>query len=123
MGRNNNDFAKGLFHGTNHPFEIGDIILPTSSDAAYATHNEEYAQQVAEEKAEQRRYENPELHVPKIYRVEPVDPEEVASRNVPGFPPSSQKGFRVIGLHKQLPARKALVDRPYDYETGKYLDE
>lgn len=44
MGRNNADFAQGLFHGSSHEFNEGDTVLPGKDGFAWASTNREVAQ-------------------------------------------------------------------------------
>ena len=48
MGRNNNDFAKGLFHGSSHEFSEGDLVEPRTDGLAWASTNREVAQSYGE---------------------------------------------------------------------------
>lgn len=43
MGRNNNDFSKGLFHGTNADLNPGDLVEPRTDGVAWASTNREVA--------------------------------------------------------------------------------
>lgn len=48
MGRNNNDFSKGLFHGSSHAFEPKDIVNPGKDGVAWASTNPDVAQEYGE---------------------------------------------------------------------------
>lgn len=43
MGRNNNDFSKGLFHGTDADLNPGDLVEPRHDGLAWASTNREVA--------------------------------------------------------------------------------
>ena len=83
MGRNNNDFAKGLFHGSEHDFQPGDLVEPRTDGIAWASTNREVAGSYGS----------------KVYRVEPS--EDI--KRQPGAAKefgihNSRTGFRVTGL-------------------------
>lgn len=44
MGRNKNDFSRGLFHGTDYPFLPGEHVNPGKDGIAWASTNREVAQ-------------------------------------------------------------------------------
>jgi hypothetical protein len=92
MGRNNGDFqAQVLFHGSPHPFSIGDVVeprnyrgIPTAFAAPYESTAKVFAKR-------------PGGHV---VAVEPVDQEEeLLRRPIKGFPNQteilSSKGYKV----------------------------
>jgi hypothetical protein len=43
MGRNNEDFAKGLFHGTEADLNPGDLVEPRTDNIAWASTNRDVA--------------------------------------------------------------------------------
>lgn len=116
MTRNNADFqSSALFHGTVHPFQIGDIVKPMNGDShAYATPDIDYATDRAErslntywqrakrihskygtpdgKQYDQWEKENP----PKVFQVEPVDEHEETGAGEDKGNVKSTKGFRVI---------------------------
>jgi hypothetical protein len=57
MGRNNNDFSKGLFHGTDADLNPGDLVEPRTDDLTWASTNREVAA----------------TYGSKIYSVEPAE--------------------------------------------------
>ena len=111
-----------MFHGTNHKFKPGDIILPANqagvqawwaeavkespetmktkidddvADKAFATHSYTRAEGYAHfaDLSEQLK-NNSDVSNIKIYKVVPVDPEEVDYSRPEEV--SSKKGFKVI---------------------------
>ena len=119
MTRNNADFqASALYHGTLHPFQVGDIVEPRSNDGyAYATPSIDYAEehmrrQLGGKLWEQAKEENPTYNTPtgkqyhqwlqeqkpKIFQVEPIDSSEVtpSSKLEDEGNFASKKGFRVV---------------------------
>jgi hypothetical protein len=115
MTRNNADFqSSALFHGTVHPFQIGDIIEPRNGNPAYATPRLEYAESHADRALnqywEQAKRENPtynkpggkqydeweEENPPKVFQVEPIDEHEDTGTGEDKGNVKSTKGFRVI---------------------------
>jgi len=105
-----------MFHGTVHPFKPGDIVEPRKGNPAYATPDIDYAHQRADQavdftwedlkkvnptwnKPGGKQYNEYEAETPpRVYQVEPLDPEEVQTtshgEDLGNF--VSQKGFRVI---------------------------
>lgn len=103
MPRNNADFHNSiLYHGSNHPFIAGDVVKPMETPGqkslglpapthSYATDSPLIAS----------------IYGEKIYRVEPLDHEEVEKSRplYAGSPPreahyyTSKKGFKVLGEH------------------------
>jgi hypothetical protein len=82
MPRNNADFrASALFHGSFHPFEIGDIVkAPSELMPAYATDSREEAESYGD-----------------VYKVEPVG-RTYSQKSPEGTTHhESFSGFRVIG--------------------------
>lgn len=83
MGRNNNDFAKGLFHGTDADLNPGDTVEPRTDGLAWASTNREVAASYGS----------------KVYHVEPS--EDI--KRQPGAAKefgihNSRIGFKVKGL-------------------------
>lgn len=80
MGRSNDAFAAGLYHGTAHPFEPGDIIEPTgktnwkqsSGSHVYTTTDLATAEAYAN-KAAYKAGEVTKKFEPKVFQVEPVE--------------------------------------------------
>lgn len=100
MGRNNADFQnQALYHGTNHPFQIGDEVVP-GIHGAYATTDAGVARAYAEDKAMTEVSPVNEYRIPKVYTVEPLDPDEAGPDRygTPGVT-VSEKGFRVTGKY------------------------
>jgi hypothetical protein len=105
MTRNNADFqASALFHGTVHPFQIGDIVEPRNGNPAYATANLEYAKTHAgrREDVESNRVANQQGHeeaakiTGKVFQVEPLDDAEATGKGDDKGNVMSAKGFRVV---------------------------
>jgi hypothetical protein len=105
MTRNNADFqASALFHGTVHPFQIGDIVEPRNGNPAYATPTLEYAENHAgrREDVEYNRIANQKGHeeaskiTGKVFEVEPIDETEDTGKGDSKGNVMSSKGFRVI---------------------------
>ena len=87
MGRNNADFEESaLYHGTSHPFEVGDIVEPRMLGKAWATNSYETASRYGRQ------------GVTRVFRVEPLVTGEPTSNSVGGKRYiSSEWGFRVLG--------------------------
>ena len=117
MGRNNADFQEAaLFHGTVHPFKIGDVVTPMNGDLyAYATTDVDYALDRAKRSLDSYWYRdkrnNPTYNTlggkqydewenenpPKVFQVEPLDStENTGFANEDKGNVKSTKGFRVI---------------------------
>lgn len=100
MSRNEEFKIAALYHGTNHPFQIGDEIVPGTHGVAYATTNVGVAKAYATDKAlyDERMSPVLEYSVPKVYTVEPLDPDEAGPDRY-GTPEVtvSGRGFRVTG--------------------------
>jgi hypothetical protein len=104
MTRNNADFQQSaLFHGTVHPFQIGDIIEPRNGNPVYAG-SLEYAENHAarREDHEYNRIANEKGHeeaakiTGKVFEVEPLDETEETGKGDDKGNVMSSKGFRVI---------------------------
>jgi hypothetical protein len=97
MGRNEEFRNSALYHGTNHPFEIGDVVVP-GTHGAYATIDAGVAKAYAEDKAMTEVSPVNEYRIPKVYTVEPLDYDEAGPDryDTPGVT-VSEKGFRVTG--------------------------
>jgi len=93
MGRNNADFEEqALYHGTHHPFEVGDVIAPSKISRGYGDHFA-YAtplKRIAEANAKKRSDSG------TVYTVEPLDKDE-AKWSEDKAVVTSRHGFRVIG--------------------------
>ena len=93
--------SDALFHGTVHPFNVGDVIDPTDTSHteephAYATTDLRYATYAAEVRAKMHNRRNPDdLREPLVYEVEhmsePVDVWEVSNKPYA----VDRQGFRV----------------------------
>lgn len=117
MGRNNADFQNSaLYHGTIHPFSVGDVVTPRGvwgDGYAWATPNVDVAKRRGEDHvnygwsdAVKEANKKGELispskweaeNPPRVYIVEPVDADE-AETTEHGHA-RSRKGFRVTGEH------------------------
>lgn len=108
MTRNNADFqASALFHGTVHPFQIGDIVEPRNGNPAYATTDLEYATNHAGKKesleySKATRSGRPEDHAAaesiegRVFQVEPLDEAEATGKGDDKGNVMSSKGFRIV---------------------------
>jgi hypothetical protein len=96
MSRNEEFKAAALYHGTSHPFEIGDIVLPTGGHHYGTTGKLAYATplvRMAKANAEKRGGSG-------VYTVEPVDADE-AKWSEDKAVVTSRLGFRVTGKHDE----------------------
>ena len=97
-----------LFHGTTHPFEVGDIVKPRLSSSgrreAFAGSDAELAYNYAVNKSKSgetgrgRKISGAKGAEPRVYKVEPLDPEEKLTGH--GYPEGffvSRRGFKVVG--------------------------
>ena len=99
--RNNADFqASALFHGTHHPFQIGDVIEPRLIDPGnpYARESDAKAWATTDEESAFRFGGRKTGKAPKVFQVEPIEKGEPqflteAHNNTQVF---SKKGFRVV---------------------------
>ena len=108
MGRNNGDFqSSALYHGTVHPFQIGDVVSPIQSSSgnaeAFAGKDMDLAYKYAEHKSRTgetgtgKQIPGAKGAEPRVYRVEPVDAsEDLTSHGYPEGFYVSQKGFKVV---------------------------
>lgn len=108
MGRNNGDFqGSALYHGTTHPFEIGDTVKSMHGDPAYATHDLSYAESHADRR-EMHEYSKatisgkPEDHAKaaeitgKVFQVEPLGKTESTGMGDDKGNVMSYAGFKVV---------------------------
>jgi hypothetical protein len=79
MTRNNADFAAGLFHGSYHPFEVGDIVSGNENMPAYATDSHKEAAKYGD-----------------VYQVEPLSVDDSYKTPTGTTNVESHKGFRVV---------------------------
>lgn len=115
MGRNKVDFQQSaLYHGTIHPFEIGDVVTPSyggghDSEYAWATSDREsaenYARAAQDSKWSERMKQGERLDYPqhkeehpqRVYEVQALgdefatDPNRLQEGTV-----QSRKGFKVV---------------------------
>lgn len=116
MANRNDEFkSSALYHGTLHPFNIGDVIEPRVSSYAYATPDIEYAQRHVERRIEgteweKAKRENPTYNKPggkqfheweaeqdpKIFQVEPVGKVEPTGTYDDKNNVMSLQGFKVV---------------------------
>ena len=100
MPRNNADFAAGLFHGTSHPFNEGDLIEPRliDPDSPYARPSDAKAWATPDANSAFRFGSRKTGRAALVFQVEPVDSGEPKFLN--DDPNSGQvfskKGFRVV---------------------------
>ena len=124
MGHNSHmaaedNLSKTLFHGTGADLSVGDVIGPRG-DVAWAAvhpglahyfaaanlHSPKHLIYDEEGNLAPKKHWQMPLYTP-IYRVEPVDEEEMKKtseeRGAPSDTRVSNKGFRVTGLHHLVP--------------------
>ena len=103
--------SQPLFHGSIHPFKVGDVIKPQNQGTAFATPDANYAGRYAEA-GNMRAFRNSEdkkLNVNDnpalfgtVYKVEPVKHEDVkhgTSTDIWERPiVASESGFKVTGI-------------------------
>lgn len=113
MGRNNKDFQESaLYHGTTHPFEVGDVVLPAKTagvESGWKVNDPEGT--VVGKDVDEHAFATPDLETARhfaginsgpnakrhVFQVEPVDPTEPEIRQGIDFPEiRSKKGFKVI---------------------------
>lgn len=111
MGRNNADFQNSaLYHGTVHPFQVGDVVTPGEDGKAWATSDLGVAHDRAKQwvgfkwndltrEGKNTNYGEHEKNTPpRVFKVEPIgEVEEHDSDDYRAV--SSKKGFRVLGEH------------------------
>jgi len=115
MGRNNADFHESvLYHGTVHPFQVGDVVEPREDHdgekRAWATSDLGVAKDRAKDwvnykwndlsrEGKNRSWSEHQKNTPpRVFRVEPLgDVEQHDSEDYKAV--SSKKGFRVLGEH------------------------
>lgn len=105
--RNANFQSSALYHGTIHPFEIGDTVKSMNGDPAYATHDLDYAVNHADRR-EMHEYSKattsgkPEDHAKaalitgKVFQVEPLGETESTGMGDDKGNVMSYAGFKVI---------------------------
>jgi hypothetical protein len=113
--RNANFKSSALYHGTLHPFNIGDVVEPRNSDYAYATPDVEYALNHVDRAIHSRAWEaakraNPTYNTPggkqfhewaaeqepKVFQVEPLGEVESTGFGDDKGNVMSTAGFRVV---------------------------
>ena len=94
MGRNNSDFAAGLYHGTAYPFKPGDIVEPRMHRGAFATTDADIAAHYADNRVGEYNEANNATEEPKVFQVEPVNPATVNKYGNHAY--ASVDGFRVV---------------------------
>ena len=101
MGRNNADFKNQiLYHGSQHPFEVGDVVTPQEGEPAYATSDVRLAAYYAAIPYGDGPVVHKSLPAGHIAVVEPLDaqePETSTLTDKTNIVAKSTKGFRVIG--------------------------
>lgn len=102
MGRNEEFRKSALYHGTTHPFEIGDVVTPQTFSVAFAASDPRGASLYAASGA--RATGDPA----RLFEVEPLEDDDTyKEEHIPrtGFiTATSRKGFRVVG--KSTPTEK-----------------
>lgn len=105
MARNNADFQdSALYHGTAHPFQVGDIIEPqgntnwkqSSGTHVYTTTDLETAKAYAEKAAYKAGVETKKFE-PRVFQVEPVEGSAVtpdANQRKELFNPDARTWFK-----------------------------
>lgn len=111
MSRSEEFRKSALYHGTTHPFEIGDIVDKGVRGGAWATTYLGTASQYAAKRSYDRGGE------PKVYTVEPVNPEDVEDMGMGQS--RSAAGFRVTGTVPVLSHEDGLGNRIYYPPTNK----
>lgn len=101
-----------LFHGTNVPFKVGDIVEPMETDSpwqeefpetneyAHATYSPKYAEVFADRAHETMSEDFGDESRPRIFRVRPVGRTEPDPTD-PVLSRRSREGFRVVALHSE----------------------
>lgn len=96
-----------LFHGTTHPFEVGDIVQPkmtsTGRKEAFAGTDADLAHEYARYKSETgemgigKKIPGAKGAEPRVYRVEPIDStEDLAKHGYGEGIARSMRGFRIV---------------------------
>lgn len=86
MPRSSHEF----FHGSAHPFKVGDVITPRNHVAAFATASADEAASYASYRAQ-----NEGTLAGMVYSVTPLGP----TKNDIGKVVTSRSGFKVTGVH------------------------
>jgi len=101
MGRNNADFkSQVLYHGSQHPFEVGDVVTPQDGEPAYATSDVHLAAYYASIPYGQGPVISKSFPAGHIAVVEPLDAQEPKTSTLhdeTNIVAKSAKGFRVTG--------------------------
>jgi hypothetical protein len=115
MSRSEEFRKSALYHGTTHPFEIGDIVEPRMSGfknfMAFAAEDPRAASVFAAAKA--RKHDLP----PRVFTVEPLEDDDsyATEEGLGGMIISrSKKGFRVTG--KATPTEKDPLGNTLKYK-------
>lgn len=96
-----------MFHGTTHPFKVGDVVAPRQSHGtdkeAFASDDPwmswEYADRQSQsgETGSGTKIRGGKGRIPRVFRVEPVDPTENLTNHDYGKNVFvSKKGYRVV---------------------------
>ena len=104
------NLSKELFHGSIHPFKVGDVIKPGSDELAWATSNPETAKQYAEVGNSRAISKNPRIATKDnpvlfgtIYKVSPLKDDLISEEDIH----ASRTGFKVTGIHSLVNQRKS----------------
>lgn len=105
--RNLNFKASALYHGTTHPFSVGDVVEPRNGNPAYATADLAYARNHADRReiheynktaasGKSEDHAKAALITGQVYQVEALDKTEATGNGDSKGNVMSQKGFRVV---------------------------
>ena len=117
MSRNEEFRNSALYHGTTHPFEVGDIVEPRNLPAAFAAEDPRAASVFAAAKA--RKHDLP----PRLFQVEPLEDDDTytSEEGIGGMKISrSRRGFRVTG--ESTPTEKDPLGNPLKYTRESTRD-
>lgn len=102
--------SKQLFHGSIHPYNVGDTISPGSDELAWASSKPETAAQYAEvgnsrsvSKNERIKVHDQPVLFGTVYKVEPLKNDVISEDDIH----ASRTGFKVTGIHSLVPQRES----------------
>lgn len=105
-----NNLSSALFHGSIHPYKVGDTVTPGPDDLAWASSKPEIAAQYAEVGNSRATSKNKRIKVDDqpvlfgtVYKVSPIKNDLISEEDIH----ASRTGFKVTGIHSLVPQRES----------------
>jgi len=104
------NLSKQLFHGSIHPYKVGETINPGPDDLAWASSDPKVATQYAEmgnsrsvSKDERIKVKDNPVLFGTVYTVKPIKNDLISEDNIH----ASRTGFTVTGIHSLTQQRES----------------